>query len=269
MLYNITIIIDCTSVVKGRCRYFLQTNTLYTVNPLPKTVSVCGLRIFAESRRESEKALARLIEIHVGRAALVFTPNLEMLSAAKNDSRISSLLRRADLLLPDGVGTRILSGFRIKERLPGIEAGEFLLSLAARRGYRIYLLGGKSGVPERAACALKHRYPGLRIVGTHHGYFSPCSREENAVTARIRAAAPDVLIVCMGFPRQESYLLRVRDALPSLRIGIALGGAVDVWSGTVCRAPAVFRACACEWLWRVAREPRRAGRLLKSVLRLL
>lgn len=249
---------------------FLQNATVKTEKSLPQTVlygksvPVCGVPVFAGGRRAGEKALAKLLETRKGNAALVFTPNFEFLTAAKSSPATRSLLSRADLSLPDGVGALLLSGLRVKERFAGIEAGEFLLSLAARRGYRVYLLGGKAGVSEAAASALTDRFPALRIVGTHHGYFPAGGREEADVTREIAQSGAEVLVVCTGFPRQECYLARVRDRLPALRIGIALGGALDVWSGKTKRAPAWMQRFGLEWAWRCAREPERVQRMLKS-----
>jgi N-acetylglucosaminyldiphosphoundecaprenol N-acetyl-beta-D-mannosaminyltransferase len=234
-----------------------------------KSATLYGVTLYSGSRRDFEKALARLLEVEATHPALVFTPNLELLAASKQSTKTRTLLRSADLLLPDGIGTILLSRGRIRTRFPGIEAGEFLLHLAARRGYRVYLLGGKKGVAERAAAALKKRYPGLSVVGTHHGYFPLGGTEEEAVAAMLRDASPDLLIVCMGFPKQERFLLRIRNRLPSLRVGMALGGAIDVWSGAVRRAPRVMQRLGLEWLYRTVKEPKRILRLTRSLILLL
>ena len=234
-----------------------------------KSATLYGLTLYRGSRRDCEKALARLLEVEATQPALVFTPNLELLAASKQSAKLRTLLRSADLLLPDGIGTVLLSRGRIRTRFPGIEAGEFLLHLAARRGYRVYLLGGKAGRAERAAARLKECYPALHVVGTHHGYFPPHSAEEAEAFRRIRAADPELLIVCMGFPRQERLLVRIRDQLPSLRVGMALGGALDVWSGETRRAPRMMQRLGLEWLYRTAKEPERIHRLMRSLILLL
>ena len=194
---------------------------------------------------------------------LVFTPNLEMLSRAKHSRSLCSLLASGDLLLPDGIGVRFLSHFCIKERISGIDAGEFLLSYAAKNGYRVYLLGGKEGVASAAAQRLSARFPALRVVGVHHGYFD--RTEEPSVTAHIRSTTPDLLFVCMGFPRQEGFLARNRDVLSPVRMALGLGGALDVWSGNTPRAPLWIQNCGLEWLFRTLREPARIPRLLGSI----
>lgn len=188
-----------------------------------------------------------------------------MLASAKHNLRVRSVLGSADLLLPDGIGVLALSGFRIKERLPGIEAGEFLLSKAADSGLPVAFVGGKPGIAARAACQLRKRFPRLPVVLTHHGYIKANSDEERALTEQLRAASPAVLIVGMGFPRQEEYLLRVKNTLSSLRLGIGLGGALDVFAGSVRRAPVFLQKCGLEWLFRVLNDPKRIPRLLKSL----
>lgn len=227
---------------------------------------VMGLPIFSRSRADCRRLLSERAAAPQKHPLLIFTPGIEMLLASRRSPAWHRLLSKADLLLPDGVGAQILSRFRIKERIPGIETGEFLLSLAAAHALRVFLLGGRRGVAVRAAKRMQAQHRGLCIVGTHHGYFSPDSEEEHRVSELIHSAAPDILIVCMGFPRQEEFLLRYRDHFPSLRIGIALGGSLDVWSGDLRRAPRLLRACGLEWLWRIAREPKRIPRLIKNLL---
>lgn len=222
-----------------------------------------GLPIYCGDLDACRKILKGALRERRGTPYLVFTPNLEMLSSAKHSPSAFSLLASADLLLPDGIGVRLLSRFAVKTRIAGIDTGEFLLSLAEKNGYRVYLLGGKEGVAKTAAERLTERFPALRIVGAHHGYFD--SSEEPAVTAGIRSAAPDLLFVCMGFPRQEEFLARNRNALSPIRMALGLGGSLDVWAGNVHRAPLWMQKCGLEWLFRVLREPSRLRRILRSI----
>lgn len=231
--------------------------------PARDTLRLFGLPIFRESRQTCEQNLRRVLAKARPLPYLIFTPNLEMLSAAKHDSNVRALLGEADLLLPDGIGVRILSGFRVKERIAGIEIGEFLLSLAAKKGYRVFLLGGKRGVAEEARKPLVTRFPALSIVGTHHGYFE--KDEEGMLAEAIRSAKADILFVCTGFPRQEDFLFRNRKALSGVRVAVGLGGSLDCWSEHSKRAPLWMQKCGLEWLYRVVNEPERIPRLLSSV----
>ena len=228
---------------------------------IPRTEEVLGLPLCAENERTLLRYLSQ--RMRSGTRTLVFTPNLEMLASAREDPTRRALLLRADLLIPDGIGAVLLSGGRIGRRIPGIELGERLLAEAADHGYRVALLGGRPGVAARAARKLRKTHAGLRIVFTHDGYFG--ENELPRVTETLRRTSPELLFVCTGFPRQELLLTRVADGLPTLRLGICLGGSLDVWSGTVRRAPRPFRLIGLEWLWRTLRDPSRLPRLLGAV----
>lgn len=202
-----------------------------------------------------------------GEGARIYTPNAEIALRAARYPAFSDLLARADLLLPDGVGVTAAarwSGAHLS-RIAGIDFAEALLARAPR-GCRLYLLGGAEGVAERAGRALSLRYPQVEIVGARHGYFSP--DEERGVAEEILAAAPDLLFVCLGSPKQEEWIERHR--VRALAIG--LGGALDVWAGDVRRAPLPLRRAGLEWAYRLLREPRRlrrAGALPLFLLRVL
>lgn len=227
-------------------------------------VPLLGVPFLPLTRREFFARLARLAMR--GHAASVFTPNPEMLLFASRDPDFRRQLCSADLLLPDGIGVLLgarICGKSLPERVAGIDAAEFLLALAARKGLRVFLLGGKEGVAEEAARVLCERFPSLRICGTHHGFFQKAlgSSENRAVLSNIQAAAPDLLFVCFGAPAQERWICENAQELPSLRLSMGLGGALDVWSGRLRRAPKLFRQCGLEWLWRALREPKRFARL--------
>ena len=198
----------------------------------------------------------------------IFTPNTEMLLAAKKEPKLAEMLNSAELLIPDGTGIRIASQILrspIPERLSGIDNAFELLTLAARKGYSVYLLGGQIGVAEAAAKKLKKLMPSLNVCGTHHGYFNKSGIENDLILEDIRAAAPDILFVCFGFPAQEMWICEnlTPTALPSVRIAMGLGGSLDVWSGNKKRAPKALQAMGLEWLWRSAFEPKRLKILLK------
>ena len=183
----------------------------------------------------------------------IVTPNAEITYRAARDADFCGILNRAATVLPDGVGVTAaarLFGVRLC-RFPGIEFAEHLLAAAPPEGYRLFLLGGRAGVAERAAATLEERFLRVRVVGVHHGYFKDA--EDAAVTAAITAAEPDLLFVCLGSPRQEKWM--AVHPLPCLALG--LGGALDVWSGRVRRAPRLLRRMGLEWLFRLLSEPKR------------
>ena len=197
-----------------------------------------------------------------GLKTAVFTPNVEMLSLSAKDENLKALLKRGDLLLPDGIGVYLaarLSGCHPKERTNGIDLAERLMRARCNE-MTLFLIGAKPGIAKRAAIELQHKCPSLRIVGTHHGYFS--ETDSGDVIKMIDRSGANTLFVCLGFPRQEKWIAENMPKLKSVDLAIGLGGSLDVWSGSVRRAPKLFRACGLEWLWRIIIEPRRIARIL-------
>ena len=213
------------------------------------------------SREEAVSAALSLIERK--QTAVAVTPNPEIVMKAARDPELMEALVTADLVLPDGVGlvwaSRIL-GRPLRCRLPGIDLASALLAELAERSGSVFLLGAKPSVARLAGDRLLHQYPGLRIAGTHHGYFSP--REEAALLEEIRGARPELLLVCLGSPRQELWMSRHRADLSGVLM-IGLGGALDVFSGRLHRAPRSWRRLGLEWLFRLLQEPRRIARVIR------
>lgn len=197
---------------------------------------------------------------------VVFTPNSEIVQLCIEQPEHYALINSADLIIPDGIGvikaSRIL-GTPLKEKVAGIELGERTLAIAAEHGYSVYFLGAKPGVADEAAARMKAKYPALTVAGTQDGYFKKEGEENGAVLAAIRAAAPDVLYVCLGVPAQEKWIDANRAALAGVKLCLALGGSLDVWAGNVKRAPKIFIKLGLEWFYRLCKEPRRIGRMMK------
>ena len=195
------------------------------------------------------------------RAAYVVTPNPEIVMACRERAETMEAVNGADLVLPDGVGViygaRIL-GTPLKTKLPGIDFIQALMADMAKEGKSVYLLGSKPGVAEKAAENLKAKYPGLVISGTHDGYF----KDDAPVVAAVNEAKPDLLLVCLGAPKQELWMQRNRSLL---QVGLmaGLGGSLDVFAGNVKRAPKAFQRLGLEWLYRLMKEPKRIGRMMK------
>jgi N-acetylglucosaminyldiphosphoundecaprenol N-acetyl-beta-D-mannosaminyltransferase len=191
-------------------------------------------------------------------SALVCTPDTTALLRAQRDPRLRAVYERADLVTPDGMGIvwagRLL-GAPVPERVSGIDLVEKFFA-SRRAPLRVFLLGAAPGVAEQAARKLTERYPALQIVGTHHGYFG----ESEHVLDIIHRAQPDVVLVGLGVPRQELWMLENRSKLgASVLIGV--GGSFDVWAGRLTRAPLRWQRLGLEWFYRVLQEPRRLVRV--------
>ncbi len=223
-------------------------------------VSILGVKIDNVTIGEAVQRIRAWIK--AGGPHLVVTCNPEMVMTAAIDQLLAEILRRADLVVPDGIGvvwaSRVLRR-PVAERVPGIELMEAALAAAAREGWRVFLLGGEPGVAARAAQAMCTAFPGLRIVGEHHGFFT--RQEEPEVLERIRQAEPQLLLLALGVPRQEKWAAA---HLGSLKVPVAMGvgGSFNVWAGVDKRAPLWMRKIHLEWLYRIVRQPWRLRRAM-------
>ena len=206
------------------------------------------------------------VEIALGfmqdrRACYACTPNPEIVMAAKGDAALRAALSGAELVLADGVGitkAAAMLGTPLKSRVPGIDFASNVISRLAERGGSVYLLGAKPLVAEAAAEKLSQTYPGIVIAGTNDGYFT----DDAPVIEKINAASPDFLMVCLGSPKQELWMSANAGRL-SCGLMAGLGGSLDVLAGNVQRAPETWRRLGLEWLYRVIKEPKRLGRVMK------
>ena len=194
----------------------------------------------------------------------VVTPNPEIVEVCRENLAAKIAVNEADLVLPDGIGVvkgAAMLGTPLKERVPGIEFAAGLMEGLAREGKSLFLLGAKPGVAEMAARNLEKKYPGLTVAGTHDGYF----KEDAPVVEEIRRSGADVVFVCLGAPKQE---LRMKKHGPETGAHLlcGLGGSLDVFAGVVERAPKFWSDHGLEWFYRLCKEPRRIGRMMKLPL---
>lgn len=197
-------------------------------------------------------------------AHYVVTPNPEIVEVCREDPAVMDIVNRADLVLADGIGVikgAAMLGTPLKGKVPGIEFATGLLGKLAKEGRSVYLLGAKPGVAELAGKRLSGQYPGLKIAGTHDGYF----QEDAPVVEDIRASGADVVLVCLGAPKQEKWMAK-NGADTGAHLLCGLGGSLDVFAGVVERAPKFWCDHGLEWLYRLLKEPRRAGRMMKLPL---
>lgn len=204
-----------------------------------------------------------------GPCRLIVTPNSEIVMNAKADPAVREVILSADLVIPDGIGlvyaSKIL-GEPLNERVTGIDFLEHILIDLADRGESIFILGskpgtdGQPGVAELAAAKMVEKYPTLKVAGTHHGYYKP--EDEAALVAEINESGADFLCVATGSPKQEQFIYNHRNEL-NPKVGIGVGGSLDVWAGTLKRAPEFYQKHGLEWLYRLIQEPSRYKRMAK------
>lgn len=190
----------------------------------------------------------------------VFTPNSEIIENFRKDPKMLEILNSAELLTPDGIGVVIGSkilGTPLKERAAGFDIANLLLDRARKDGLTFYFFGSKEEVGKLAKENVEKMYPGVKIVGTHSGYFS----ENDDIASIIVEANPDIIFVCLGAGKQEKWIY---DNAPRLsgKALLGIGGSLDVFAGTVKRAPDIFIKLNLEWFYRLIKQPQRFIRML-------
>lgn len=199
--------------------------------------------------------------------SLIVTPNSEIIVNATKDPELKSIIEQADLVIPDGIGlvyaSRIM-GIPLAERVTGIDFLDAILGYLEETGESIFFLGSKPGdgetpgIAEQAAEKMKEKHRNLKIAGTHHGYFK--EPDEPEIVKAINGSGADFLCVAMGSPKQEKFVSRWRNEL-NVKGAIGVGGSLDVWAGTLKRAPEFYRNHGLEWLYRLIQEPSRYKRM--------
>lgn len=202
---------------------------------------------------------------------LIATVNALGMDEAVRDPEYHHILRHSTLVLSDGVG--LLWGLRflgmpMQERVTGIDFAEQLCRMAAVEGWPVYFLGARGNTAQQCAHTLASRYPGLIVAGARDGYFD---MDDSTVADEVVHSGAKILFVAMGIPRQEKWIVRYASVLGSV-LAVGVGGAFDVLSGQLRRAPRGMQKAGLEWLYRLCQEPSRWKkdfRLLIFVLRIL
>lgn len=233
-----------------------------------ETAKILGVNFHNVTLTTAVDTAAAQIRAH--KKGYVVTPNSEIVYAAQEDTALRDILNRASLVLPDGIGVvyaaKIL-GEKLSGKVAGCDFAEALVYRMSQEGMRLFLLGAKPGVAEMAAANLTKKYPGLVVSGTRDGYFKT---DQEAIDA-VNAVGADVLFVCLGAGKQERFMAGHMDEL-NVTLSCGLGGSLDVFAGTVQRAPAIFIKLGLEWFYRLIKEPYRIGRMMslpKFMLRVL
>jgi N-acetylglucosaminyldiphosphoundecaprenol N-acetyl-beta-D-mannosaminyltransferase len=211
-----------------------------------------------------DEALGKIAElVDRGNGGAVFTPNVDHVVKAEKHVEFRRAYSRADLCLADGMpivwASRLL-GSPIPEKVSGSDLIVPLARLAAERGWRMFLLGGRPGIAAEAGDKLA-RELGVQVVGTDSPIVRPDGSTDHPeqILKRLRAARPALLLVALGAPKQELWIDRFAGELRPA-VAVAVGGSLDFITGRIERAPAWMSRAGLEWLFRLAQEPRRMWR---------
>lgn len=201
--------------------------------------------------------------------SMIFTPNPEMVMEARKDREFMEVLNSSTMNIPDGIGIIYGSKFTsnpIKYRVAGCDLIQELFDRMKDMDKTAYFFGSAPGVADEAKKAMEAKYKGLKIAGTANGYFD--KEREKEIIAEINELKPDLLLVGIGFPRQEKWIYNhIREL--NIKLAIGVGGSLDVLSGSVKRAPDFFINHNLEWFYRLITQPSRFVRMLQLPLFML
>jgi N-acetylglucosaminyldiphosphoundecaprenol N-acetyl-beta-D-mannosaminyltransferase len=222
------------------------------------TVALFGMPI---TNVTMDEAVARVEEyILSGKSHQIATANLDFARNSLRDPYLQRIICECSMVLPDGapmLWAANLFGSPLRERVTGVDLIPQLARLSATHGYGIYLLGSSEESSEAAAQALAERFPGVRIVGRHCPAVAPLREMNHEEMIRmIIEAAPQIILVGFGNPKQEIWIHRHKDRLPAAVV-IGIGGSLDMIAGSLQRAPRWVQRLQLEWLFRMSQEPRR------------
>ena len=226
------------------------------------SVTLLGMRV---DRVDMETALA-LAERYIaeGGPHHIVTADASMVVTAHDDPEFAQIVANADLVTPDGAGILWASkrlGVPVTSKVSGVDLSERLVALSGEKGWRVFFFGAAPGVAQAAAERMREKHPGCNIVGVRDGFFK--AENEAQVVAEIAAARPDILLVALGIPKQEKLITRHKAALGA-KVLIGVGGTLDVFSGTVQRAPVWMQKRGLEWLYRLTSDPKQFKNRLKK-----
>lgn len=253
---------------------------------------VLGVPVDILSRRETMATIEGWLKHPGSKPKLVVTAYSEFYVTAQKDAVFAEIIRKADLITPDGVsvlaavkyqraakeknvfgkiteglkiGGEILNG-SVGETVTGVKLFEDLNSLAEKRGWKVFLLGGWGDVSLRTATMLLERFPRLRVnYDAGENRVGSDRVTDNRVVKKINAWKPDILFVQYNPVKQEKW---IASHLPQLKVGMAMGvgGTFNEYLGDFKKSPAWMERMGLKWLWRVLVDPRRIGRILRAVI---
>lgn len=226
-----------------------------------KSIKILGVKINKVTNKEAFDCFVELLKEN--ETASIFTPNPEIVMMAQKDEELKKAIFESNLVIPDGIGLIFASNIYhlgLSERVAGFDLMGEMLEYSNRRKLKVFLLGAKPGVAEKAKENINNQYKNINIVGVHHGYFD--EKESLEVLDLVNEKKPDILFVALGAGKQEKWISKNRKII-NASVAMGVGGALDVWAGDVKRAPEFFIKLNLEWLYRLIKQPSRFKRILE------
>jgi N-acetylglucosaminyldiphosphoundecaprenol N-acetyl-beta-D-mannosaminyltransferase len=202
-----------------------------------ESIKILGIKITPGTLEEICREIGCLIALE-GKSFIIHA-NVYGINLAWQLPWLAEFYQRADVVYVDGAGVVLgarLLGYRLPPRLTLADQGWLAAAYLANQGHSLYLLGNPPGVAAQAAARLKAAVPGVRILGTHHGFFQKTGPENDAVIAEINRLRPDVLMVGLGMPLEQRWILDNYARLDA-RVFWTVGAAFQYWAGLIPRCP--------------------------------
>lgn len=222
----------------------------------PEQVDLFGCRFDVV---DMDSAVARVEQfIASGRMHQGIGVNVDQLVKMKDEPYFKEIVGICDLVTADGtpvVWASKLFGKKLPERVAGIDLFEALLPVAAQKGYKVFLLGTKPEILDKAREVYLERHPGLQIVGHHHGYYDRADEPE--IARQIQESGAQLLFIAISSPKKEEFVDRNREALAKVGFVLGVGGSFDIAAGVYDRAPQWMAKAGIEWTYRLWQEPKR------------
>jgi len=225
-----------------------------------RIVRILGSPVNSLTLKETVRVLSSAWGAERQKVSHVVTANAEMLYQSSKDKELAEIIEAAEIVTADGAGVVLASrilGSPVPERVAGFDLMVECLKEASCTSVPVYFLGAEPDVLKKAIENARELFPGLNVVGSHHGYFR--EGEDGAILDEIASLKPCLLLAAMGVPRQEKWIKQNRDKLPPC-VAMGVGGSFDVLAGKAQRAPLWMQRAGLEWLYRVIKEPYRLGR---------
>ncbi|MDD3001722.1 MAG: WecB/TagA/CpsF family glycosyltransferase, partial [Candidatus Riflebacteria bacterium] len=259
----IMLLLLLSMTIGGFLNTFIRRKKSFEV--LPNRINIMGISVDTLSANLVVDKIAEFAAAQ--KFAHVITADSLAIVRADEDEAFKSVFEKAELVVPDGAGIVWASdflGLPLPGRVPGVALVSQICERAAKEKFRVFFVGGKPGVANKAVDILKENND-IDVCGIYHGYFQKNSSDEDKIIRQIIETKAQIVFVALGVPRQEWFITKLRE-YGANSVAIGVGGSFDVISKELPRAPIFMQRFALEWLFRLYLEPSRFSRMIKIPL---